>query len=249
MNRFHLLILAAAIAAAPASRADNCEIDLDYGVTLETRQVLLQDGNNVYVLANGELRKDGKSVPLSSEEKQQVRAYEAGMRDLVPQVNAVTREALAIAGEATEFAFATLLGPEHESVKALRGKFANLGQEIGKRMDDQHLPAKAMSLRDEDWDVIGEGASISWNVAEASFALVGKAMRAAFDEDYAKKWEADLDKMEEELDARVEARAELLEAKAESLCDNLAELERLEQKLNQSNPALTAFDVVRYRAK
>ena len=250
MNRFFLLLVAAAIAAAPAVRAEkSCESDLDYGVTLEAKQVLLQDGSSVYVLANGELRKDGKSIPLSGKEKQQLRAYEAGLRSLVPQVNAVTREALAIAGEATEFAFATLLGPQHESVTALRGKFANLGDELGKRMDDQHLPANPMSLRDEDWDVVGEGAAISWNVAEASFALVGKAMRAAFDEDYAKKWEADLKKMETELDAKVEARAKQLEAKAESLCGNLAELDQLEASLSQSNQALHDFDVVRYRAK
>lgn len=247
MNRFRLPLLVMAVAGSVAAHGHECKVDLDYGVTLEPKQVLLQDGNTVYVLADGELRRDGKAVALSGAEQKQLREYEAGLRELVPQISEVTREALAIAGEATEFAFSSLLGPEHSSVKELRGKFANLSVEIGKRIDDQHLPARPMSLRDEDWDVIGEGASISWNVAEASFALVGKAMRAAFDEDYAKQWEADLDKMEQELEARVEARAEQLEAKAESLCGTLAKLDRLENQLSDSNKALSSFDIVSYR--
>lgn len=252
MNTARKLALATTIAAtltAAAASAHECEVDLHYGITLEAKQVLLQDEGTVFTLANGELRRDGKSIAMSTAEKQQLRQYEAGLRELVPQVSAVTREALAIAGEATDFAFSTLLGPDHESVKELRGKFANLSTEIGKRIDDRHLPMQAMSLRDDDWDVVGDGASISWNVAEASFAIVGKAMRAAFDEDYAAKWEADLDRMEKELDARVETRAKALEAKAEGLCDNLTELEKLETSLSQSNKALAGFDVIRQQVR
>lgn len=252
MNTARMLVLAATIAAtlttATAASAHECEVDLHYGITLEAKQVLLNDDDSVFSLSDGELHRDGKSVALSAAEKQQLRQYEAGLRELVPQVSAVTREALAIAGEATDFAFSTLLGPEHESVKQLRGKFANLGTEIGKRIDDRHLPMQAMSLRDDDWDVVGDGASISWNVAEVGFAIVGKAMRAAFDDDYAAKWEADLDRMEKELDARVETRAKALEAKAEGLCDNLTELEKLETSLSHSNKALAGFDVVRQQA-
>lgn len=245
MKTFLPLTVLALAVATPLAHAKDCRIDIDYGVTLESRQVLLQDGNTVYVLSDGELRKDGKSIALSGSEKQQVRRYEAGLRELVPQISAITRDALAIAGEATDFAFSRLLGPDHESVKALRGKFASLGDEIGKRMDDRHLPAKPMSLRDKDWDVVGDGAAISWNVAEASFALMGKAMRAAFDEEYGKQWQADLDQMEKELDAKVDARAKQLERKAEAACTTLRELDGIEQALSRSNSALKAFDVVR----
>jgi hypothetical protein len=79
--------------------------------------------------------------------------------------------------------------------------------------------------------------------------LVGKAMRAAFDEDYARKWEADLDKMEKELDRKVDTRAKALESQAESLCDTLEELERIESSLRTSNSALASFDVVRPRGE
>lgn len=243
------LLLTATVAAlfAAGAQAHECTIDLHYGISLERQQVSLQDEDESFTLANGELRRNGKIVAVTSSEKQQLREYEAGLRELVPQVNAVTKEALAIAGEATEFAFATLLGPDHESVKEMRGKFANLTSEIGKRMDDQHLPARVMSMQDEDWNVAGDGAKLGWSVLGASFALVGKAMHAAFDEDYAKQWEAQLDQMEHELDKKVDARAKLLEAKADSLCDNLNQLERLESSLAASNATLSSFDVVRGR--
>ncbi len=247
MNRFPQLLLTASLAGltAGAVQARDCEVDLHYGITLEPKQVVLQDGVTVFVLADGALSRDGKAVSLSAKEQQQLRQYESGVRELVPQVSAITREAMAIAGEATEFAFATLLGPEHESVQQLRGKFANLSAEVSKRIDDQHLPARATNWREEDWNVVGEGASISWDIAEASFALVGKALHAAFDEDYAKQWERELEDMEQELDKRVEARAELLETKAEALCDNVTALQELESSLSASNSALKSFDIVR----
>lgn len=246
MNRLPKLLLVGSLGlVAGAVQARDCEVDLHYGITLEPKQVVLQDGNTVFVLADGALSRDGKAISLSAKEQEQLRQYEAGVRELVPQVSAITREAVAIAGEATEFAFATLLGPEHDSVQQLRGKFANLGVEISKRIDDQHLPARATNWRDEDWNVVGEGASISWDVAEASFALVGKALHAAFDEDYAKQWERQLEDMETELEKRVEARAALLETKAEALCDNVTALQALESSLSASNSALKAFDIVR----
>ncbi|NQD36203.1 DUF2884 family protein [Permianibacter sp. IMCC34836] len=255
MKRILLTATAAALMTATAQAHElkthdhSCNVDLQYAISLDNRQVTLTDDGSEFALANGELRHNGKAIALSSADQQQLRRYEDGLRQLVPQVNAVTREALAIAGEATEFAFATLLGPDHESVKEMRGKFANLTSEIGKRMDDRHLPSRAMSMQDEDWNIAGGGASLGWSVLSASTAIVGKAMHAAFDEEYAKQWQAQLDQMEHDLDQKVEARAELLEAKAESLCANMTELEKIETTLAASNPALKRFDVVRLRAE
>ncbi len=235
--------VAGAMLAAAAVQARECEIDLDYGVTLEPKQVLLHSDNTQFTLSRGELSKNGKVVS-SSAESALLRDYEAGLRELVPQINAITKEALAVAGLATEMAFNALLGPEHEDVVSLRSNFAKLGEEIGKRMDDKHLPSRPISLQDDEWNVVGEGASLGWEVAGASFAVMGKALRAAVDENYARNWEAQVKKMEADMEKTIEPRAEALEAQAEAMCDTLEKLDRIEQQLVASNASLARFDIV-----
>ncbi len=237
--------IAAAILTTGAVQAHDhgCEVDLDYGVTLEPKQVLLHSDNSQFTLSGGQLSKNGKVVSTSADSAL-LRDYEAGMRELVPQINAITKEALAVAGLATEMAFNALLGPDHEDVVAMRSNFEKLGDEIGKRMDDKHLPSRPISLQDDDWNVVGDGASLGWEVAGASFAVMGKALRAAVDENYARNWEAQVKKMEADMEKTIEPRAEALEAKADAMCATLEKLDRIEQQLVAGNASLSPFNIV-----
>jgi len=245
LRHLKVATVAAALFATGAvwAHGQECEVDLDYGVTLEPKQVLLHTDSNQYVLQKGALSKNGKVLSTGADSAL-LHDYEAGLRELVPQINAITKEALAVAGLATEMAFTALLGPDHEDVVSLRGNFEKLSTEIGKQMDDKHLPSRPVSLQDDDWNVVGEGASLGWEVAGASFAVMGKAMRAALDEDYARNWEAQVKKMEADMEKTIEPRAEALETKVDAICKTLEELDRLEQQLASQNSSLKTFDIV-----
>lgn len=243
------LLLVAMLAAGSAYAGDSCDYDVDFGITLGEQVVLSRDNGANFAMQHGRLWRNGSEIKLNAEQRQWVRDYEAQTREFVPQVVEVTMEGLAIGGEATVGAFTMLLGKNHEAIPKIEKKFSELRTEVNKRMDDTHLPRKVMSLQDSDYDLIDDGASLGWSVVDAGFSVLGKALHAAFDEEYGKKWEAEMKTFEKEFEARIDARSDELEAKAKTMCATLDTMNALEQKLSASDSALSDFDVVMKRDK
>lgn len=238
------LFVAGALLTSSAYAGESCNYDVDFGITLGEQVVLSRDHGANFALQDGRLWRNGTEQKLTSEQQRWVRDYEAQTRAFVPQVIEVTMEGLAIGGDATIGAFTMLLGKDHEAIPKIERKFSALRSEVNKRMDKHHLPRKVLSLQDSDYDLIDDGASLGWSVVDAGFSVLGKALHAAFDEEYGKQWEAEMHAFEKEFEARIEARSDELEVKAKTMCATLDSMNALEQKIAASSAGLSDFDIV-----
>lgn len=227
---------------------DGCRFDLNLGVNIGKDQVVFSKKNSpTFVLESGQISRDGTKLELTREQKKLVKDYEKQTRLLVPQVVEVTMEGLAIGADATVGAFSMLLGPDHDSIKTIQKKFDGLGEEIKKRMNNEFLPPRPLSVQKDDYNFVDDGADLGWSILGATFSVLGQAMRAATDDDYKNTWEAKIKAFEKEMETRVEAKADVLEVKAKAVCETLKSMDAIETLLSDSHKELSDFDLVKLR--
>ena len=227
---------------------DGCSFDLNLGVNIGKDQVVFSKKDSpTFILESGQISRDGTKLELTKEQKKLVADYEKQTRVLVPQVVDVTMNGLAIGADATVGAFSMLLGPNHESIAIIQKKFDGLGEEVQKRMNNEFLPPRPLSVQKEDYNFVDDGADLGWSILGATFSVLGQAMRAAADDDYKNAWEAKMKAFEEEFETKIEAKADVLEVKAKAMCETLKSMDAIETLLANSHKELSDFNLVRLR--
>ncbi len=241
------LIASALLLMTGASFAgdEKCKLNIDYGIKLHSDKVELTapDGEKL-LLSNGSVSVDGKTLAVNDKEKQLLRDYETHSRKVVPQVYAITTDALAIAADASTLAIGALLGKDDPALKKLQSRFAELNKEISTRITPTSLPVTDAGWEGFDAAVEEAAEDIAESVTSATFASMGNVMRLVFDEDYREDFEARMKKMETEMDERIEKRAEAMEPRARELCDTFRALDSIETTLVATRPELKALNMV-----
>ena len=182
-------------------------------------------------LANGQLLVDGKVANVSAADRERLAQLDTELRRFVPEAQAVASEAIDIAFTAlTEVARGLASDPDRA--------IANLEQaHVRARRDIQASPSVLFGGKDDDAiDRIIEPV-----VAEFVPQITGGAMSLAFHAIFASDkeraaMEARLDRMGDEIDRRVDARADALEPKAQSLCTRLQRMDAIENSLEYRLP-------------
>jgi hypothetical protein len=218
------------------------------GIKLDRSAVTLteKDGQQ-WVIRDGELRQNDKAIALSHTEKQQLRNFEADLRQIVPLTAEITHEGLSIGKEAVTAAFGAMLGPDDNSVARIEQKFTKLESEIKKRVTATELPADKFD-DDGDVDIVGDGASLGMTIGSATLEFLGDVVKAIFDEEYAQELEARANKMEKEIEQQLEKRSDALEDKADTLCAVIDHAHGLQVKLN-GNANARDLQVFHYNRK
>ena len=229
-----LLLAAPAAASAREHHFDtSCHIDSPYDLQL-TAQLLRftrADGTPRKIeMDHGRLFVDGKEQKLSDADRARIAEYEASVRALVPQVKAIARDAANIAYTAVgEVAIA--FGGDHGE---LRAKLDRMHERVRERID--------ASFDSQPWNEKEFEALVESTVQEMVPALVGEltsmAVKAALsgDESVAQDMERRADKLEHEIESRVETESRRIEARAEALCPQLVQLTRIEAELDVRLP-------------
>lgn len=235
------LVLAASL-LAPAASADIsvCDLHSGYSLRVEPQQLVFSRSGArpaEIVLADGRLRVDGSDVALSAADRQRVRDYERGVRDLLPEVKAIARQAIGVAFDAvTQVNAAFASDPADARAKAMR--MQRLAADLGRRID-----------AGQDWSDAEVERLVETAVAGLIGDLVGnvttQALKIAFtgDEAAAAELEARAEAIEKGVEQAVEKSSADLERRAEALCPRVLALNEMAGQLDVRLPDGSRLDL------
>lgn len=247
------LFLAAAlgVAGATAAHADidiqgsDCGLHSDYSLAVNADGLEFKRDEGApteIVIAHGTLRVDGRAVDVGAADRRRLLDIERGVRDTLPEVKAVAREAIAIALEAvTEVSAAFARDPQ--AARASAERLARAGRELDRRLAESN---RFSEWSDGDIDRFAEDIAGTL-VGEIVGNVAGQAIAVAFsgDERAAAELEARADGIEAKVERAVERRSKDLERRAEGLCPRLRMLARLGSELEVRLADGRRLDLVR----
>jgi hypothetical protein len=232
------LLLAAALGlsltfAAQAKSHDigSCGMDSDYDVTLDSSGLSFRHGGGKpesIVMNRGQLIVDGRSLSISDADRARIAEYEATVRALVPQAKAIARDAIDIAYVAvTEVAAAF---SDTADNKSTRQRLAVVRDEFKLRIDDTF--DKRPWNEDEFEALLDKAMGDLMPVVIAEIAGNAIAIALSGDEKRAAELEKRAEKIERDIERRVDTQAAQLASRVAALCPMVARLDSLENGLD-----------------
>ena len=241
------LVLASAISSNVAANVhmdlDECNIELNYDLSISPEHILIidEDQTQIDIYQDKMLFIKGEQVNLNSEQQRLVRQYSLGIRNAVPEVSKIAVEAVSIAYEGINAA----LG-DHIDTTETKEKFDQLEQRIEERFTSHngHYSFKQgefqTSVEDEEVDALVEDI-VEEMVPQLIGGIMANMSKAIM------SGEADFSEYEnigDNVEKEVEARAAVLEKRANEFCYSLKEVDEIENNLVASNSKFRYFDVL-----
>lgn len=228
---FGFALLAACLPAMADVHIHGCEYEVKADVSLEGDSLRLTDKRKIeWRMEGGKLFRNGEQEKLSESESAQLRDYQAQMTALVPLASEVAVEGAAIGIEAAASAFTMLAGEgKPAKVAAMRKRLDAIHARLAKRFNGKHLYARGTGDSELDAEIEDAAGDMAGSMVGGAFSLVKVAL---FDHE---EMEARADKLEKEIETRVEARADALDKKAQRLCPMLERADQLEDGLDRFN--------------
>ena len=224
-------------------QTNSCDVHSQYSVAPYRNAFLFTqaDGKPAEIgIGGGRLFIDGKEATLVAADSERLRKMEAEMHALVPEVEKVTLEAIDIAFTALVEVARALSSTPDETVASLQASQRRLRGE---------LRGKPLIIFNDDAIEGVIEPIISRFVPDIAGGTVKSALKAVFSgEAEAKKFEARMERMESELDSKVEARAKALEPLAEAMCARLVRMDALDDALEYRLPSGDAMQLLRIDA-
>ncbi len=209
---------------APDLSSRQCGVSTPYNVLVDSGGIWLRNREQVpaeIFFHDGELNIDRQPIPVSDADAQRLRQLEWGTRQLVPAVAGV-------AGEATDIAFDTL----GATVEIMTGSGGTQRRVERLRRDAHDYVARTLGRGIWEQAVFEEG--FDRRVQDAAESLSGSLARGVMWTMLtggAGRIEARAEKMEADLERRMEARGQALEAQAQALCTQVLALDAIQQSL------------------
>ncbi|XFC37270.1 DUF2884 family protein [Stenotrophomonas indicatrix] len=205
------LFIAPALAAdGPDLRSDQCGIRTDYDVLVDSGGIWLRHGPQApheVVFHDGELSLDGTMVTVSAADAARLRQLEAGARQLMPAATALAHEVSGVTFDALDAAFEAITGKSrNRQMRAMRGEMQGwIDASLGRGYWEQETFGDGFDAHIEQMAETMAGSmtrSVLWQV------FTGRAGAM----------ERRADRLDAEVDRRMEARSQQLEANAMALC-------------------------------
>lgn len=208
-----------------------CSYNSDYDVQIKSDGIAFtreQGHPNDVFMHDGQLRVDGRDVPVSHEDAVRLRAYEHQVRDLLPAMADIARDGVDIGYSAMTTVVATLADDSDERTR------------IMEKLRDRHAVALQQidgTLGHGFWKSGDGGETFGATVEEAVADMVGSitrdVLKDALSNDPSKlaALEARTSALDTTLDKAVEVPANKLEQRADALCPRLGELDQLQRQL------------------
>lgn len=212
-------------APRPQLSSQQCGLTTAYNVLVDGGGVWLYRAEGTpkeIFFHDGELSIDRTLQTVSAADAQRLRQLEAESRVLMPQVAGLARETVDIRFDSLEGVVEALTGSRRKARKLRSFRDDTLA----------HVDATLGTGR-RDQDFFGEEFEARIEAAAESMASgIGRSMLwAVFTPGGADRLEKRAEKMEAELERRLEARIDVVEAKAEVMCTQAARMQAIEDTL------------------
>ncbi|MBN7825934.1 DUF2884 family protein [Bowmanella dokdonensis] len=243
---------AATLILASSAMANDCNINLQGEMNLEQGILTLKTDNRTLQLDGRTAYLDSQMLHLNNEQADLLNNYHKEVTLLAPKVADIALEAVGLASEGISRAFGGLLGDDDALVLDLGTEMADLRHQL-----QQEFYAEDGSIRfsshhfDEDGIVVNSFENeFEQKIEQAVERSMGRILIAVgkemlFSGGDMQAFEARMENFGEQIEHEMEAKAAVLERKAEHLCYDLTKIDQLETRINQSIPELEELDMVR----
>ena len=229
-----LTLSALASSAAIDFSTDRGRVDCDYEINGEFEydageMTFVDDGEQVRIDKQDRLYVDGTRKSLSDTQQELISEYASQVREMIPAVFEVVREAGEIGVNAVTMALQVLF--ENEDLKDVTDELEAIRSDMSDELDAEHF-----STAEFEGEEFGDriGATVEKAMIKIVPEIAAIAVRAVFrGEDEVSEIEKRAENLEALIEERVEVRAHALESKAEALCVRLERIDVVESQLDK----------------
>lgn len=232
--------------------ARECNMAFGYGLLISPVEIRIIDNNQTMMQINhdSQLFIQGEWLELTEEETALVIEYSQGLRKFVPEIVGIAVDGVELGLSSME---RMLSGVGSRSQQAewndlIRETTFQLLSRFVRSGD--HFYLAPQSLNELEHFLNGELKPQLNNLARHSFGAVWEALRdtlqhtdANFEQTDPQDWDT-VGQLVDRITSGLDEKANLLEEKTALFCQRLIELNEIESQLQQSLPALLAYDVV-----
>ena len=227
-----------------AHEEDNhCDVSLnnDLSVTPEHIRILEDDETLVDIYQDKMLFIKGEQIQLNDKQQKIIIEYSTSIRSALPEVTQIAVDAVGLAFEGVNIALGDLVDmDDHED------KFKLLQQKINDKYQDSEGSYSItkgdvnIQIDDEEVDVLVEDLveDMLPSLIGGLISGIGQAIASGEDIDI------ELDNIGEKVEREIEAKAELIEVRADAFCNKMKDFDKLEQKLIDSSSDFEDLDLL-----
>ncbi|GHB74661.1 hypothetical protein GCM10008107_25180 [Psychrosphaera saromensis] len=236
-----LVFNSSAVMAHDEENQCNLSLNNDLSVTPEHIRIIEDDETLVDIYQDNILFIKGEQMNLNDEQQKMIVEYSTSIRKALPEVTKIAVDAVGLAFEGLNIGLGELVDmDEHEE------KFKQLQQKINDKYQDNEGSYSVtkgdfnIEIDDEEIDVLVEDLveGIVPSLIGGLISGIGQAIASGNDIDI------ELDDIGEKVEREIEAKAELIEIRADAFCNQMKSLDKLEQKLINSNSDFKDLDLL-----
>jgi len=210
----------------------DCGVHSDYSLSIKPDRLVFTKKSGTpgeVEIAHGTLTVDGSLVAVNEADAKRLRDAEREVRELVPEIKDIARDAVAIAFDAVG-QVAAAFARDGDRARASAERIAKLGHEIDRKIAETD---SFDHWQDADIDRLVD-TTVEAVVPEIIGNVTAEALKVAFtgDEAAAAELEARASGIEKSVDRAVAKEAAALEGRVDALCPRLRALERVEDDLD-----------------
>lgn len=258
-NKASLLIVSLLLIFSLTSRAEQCSVNLNYGVIIDPSHIRIIDKGTTIIQVNGpsQLFVEGREIPLDSEQQELIANFTQGIRKQIPEIVSIAIEGVDIGLKAVNKVIAGLTGENSTSQQNIQANFDELKWRIRTRFNQSANNYYIAPQDFDDFDDIFTGEfeqdieeiiadSIGTILLTVGEAIISDANNAepSNAEQRISTFDQRMESMGKDLELQISASAKTLEKKAQQFCVHMATLNHIESEMHQSIKPLTPFNLI-----
>jgi len=239
------------------TQAEQCSINFNYGVIIDPTHIRMIEHSKTIIQINNthQLFVNGREITLTSEQQQLIKKFSSGIRQQVPQIVSIAIDGVDIGLKAVNKVIGGLTGENSAAQQKIQAQFAELKWSLRTKFNQSANNYYIAPQDFDDFDNIftGEFEEIIEEVISDSIGsiliAVGDAIISSNDErgngeQRISAFDERMESMSKDLELEISASAHGLKKKAIQFCQNLSELNKVENQIQLSIPSLSTFNLI-----
>lgn len=252
-----LIFCTALLFSSMAVAADQqCDVEFDGVMQLENQVLTLTTTQDDKIVINQskQLWVNGTQTQLNDNQQARLDEFYNSIHSAVPMAANIASDAIELARYALHETFTQLLGENNSVVDDISAQLGELKRELERSFYSDDGSISLNSAHFEDGEFLSEGFEQKFEQAIETIVAhsIGQIMIAIgseliFSDGDVDDFEQRMETFAENIEQKFEHQGEALEARAEVLCASLANIDRLEEKLQNEVPQLANMDVLQVK--
>lgn len=235
------IIIGALILSMGAAMAEQeCKVTSDYRMSIEEDGLSMVNETGTYrINEKNQFFVDDKLIELSRQEQAWVKDYKENYNHFVQRVSTIALESADFGISIATEAMAAVVSSTDKDLQVFKARLETLKAELKDSIKKQQVWSEAHLEAVINSQFADKVEQLAEEMAEK---IPQKLFSFSFWKNLA-TLEEKMEKFEQDVEKRSEVFEEYIEKKAEALKQVIADLDKLENQLAKSNPALSDFDI------